>query len=109
MTVRANVDEATECRQCASFCAKTVQPRGCIELGCPFLYTYRDERSGREYMGCLQKVFAAEIDVDLFKKAERTRHSYGGVKAARAPLPLWPFSVERSYEGSGGRLAGLNM
>jgi hypothetical protein len=101
MTLRANVDEATECRQCCAFCDKTVHPRGCIEIGCPFLYTYRDERAGAEYMGCLQKVFGVEIDVDLFEKAERTRHGFGGVKALRSPLPMCPFTVERSYEGSG--------
>ena len=77
-------------------------------MGCPFLYTYEDERSGSRYMGCLQKVFAVEIDVDLFERAERTRQGFGGVKAARAPLPSCPFTVERSYEGSGGALECVN-
>jgi hypothetical protein len=101
MSVRSNVDEATECRQCCAFCDRVINPAGCVAIGCPFLYTYDDERSGRRYMGCLQKVFGVEIDVDLFEKAERTRLGFGGVKAARAPLPMCPFSVERSYEGSG--------
>jgi hypothetical protein len=108
MTVRTNVDEATECRQCCAFCDKTVHPRGCIEMNCPFLYEYRDEHSGRRYMGCIQKVFGVEIDVDLFEKAERTRLGFGGVKAIRAPLPMCPFSVERSYEGSGGAFECVN-
>jgi hypothetical protein len=92
---------ATECRQCCAFCDKVVNPRGCIEMGCPFLYTYEDEKSGRRYMGCLQKVFGVEIDVDMFERAERTRQGYGGVKAVREPLAMCPFSVERSYEGEG--------
>jgi hypothetical protein len=108
MTVRANVDEATECRQCCAFCDKTIEPRGCVEMGCPFLYTYEDERSGRHYMGCLQKVFGVEIDVELFEKAERTRLGFGGVKAMRAPLPMCPFTVERSYEGSGDAFECVN-
>ena len=108
MTLRANVDEATECRQCCAFCDKTIEPRGCVEMNCPFLYTYEDERSGRQYMGCLQKVFGVEIDVDLFWKAERTRLGFGGVKAARAPLPICPFTVERSYEGSGAAFECVN-
>ena len=99
MAVRAKTKEATECRQCCAFCDKTIQPRGCIEADCPFLYTYEDEKSGRQYMGCLQKVFGVEIDVDMFHKAERTRAGYGGVKAMREPLPMCPFSVETSYEG----------
>lgn len=77
-------------------------------MGCPFLYTYQDERSGRSYMGCLQKVFGVEIDVDMFHKAERTRAGYGGVKAVREPLPMCPFSVERSYEGTGGAFDCVN-
>jgi hypothetical protein len=101
MAVRAQTNEVTECRQCCTFCDKVVHPRGCVEMNCPFLYSYEDERSGRRYMGCLQKVIGVEIDIDLFEKAERTRHGFGGVKAAKAPLPMCPFSVERSYEHSG--------
>src|SRR5262249_56111760 len=97
--VRAKQKQQTGCRQCWAFCDKTIEPRGCIEMGCPFLYTYRDERSGRSFMGCLQKVFGVEIDVDMFHKAERTRAGYGGVKAVGEPLPMCPFTVEPSYDG----------
>ena len=31
-----------ECRQCRSFCDKMVEPRGCVELGCRYLYSYVD-------------------------------------------------------------------
>jgi hypothetical protein len=108
MAVRAKTTQHTECRQCCAFCDKTIEPRGCIEMGCPFLYTYEDESSGRSYMGCLQKVFGVEIDIDMFHKAERTRQGYGGVKAVREPLPMCPFSVERSYEGSGAAFDCVN-
>ena len=101
MAVRAKTKEATECRQCCAFCDKTIHPRGCIEADCQFLYTYEDDKTGRQYMGCLQKVFGVEIDVEMFRKAERTRAGYGGVKAMREPLPMCPFSVERSYEADG--------
>ena len=59
-------------------------------------------------MGCLQKVFDAEIDVEIFQHAERTRAGYGGVKAKREPLPMCPFSVERSYEGNGAAFDCVN-
>ena len=108
MPVRAKTTQQTECRQCCAFCDKTIEPRGCIEMGCPFLYTYQDEAGGRSYMGCLQKVFAVEIDVALFYKAERTRAGYGGVKAVREPLPMCPFTVERSYEGDGAAFECVN-
>ncbi len=108
MALRAQTTEATECRQCCTFCDKVINPRGCVEMDCPFLYTYEDERSGRRYMGCLQKVFGVEIDVDLFNKAERTRQGFGGVKAMREPLATCPFSVEQSYEGQGAAFDCVN-
>jgi hypothetical protein len=108
MAVRSKTRQDTECRQCCAFCDKTIEPRGCIEMNCPFLYTYESEANGRSYMGCLQKVFGVEIDVDLFRKAERTRQGYGGVKAVREPLPMCPFSVERSYEGTGAAFDCVN-
>ena len=108
MAVRSKTTQQTECRQCCAFCDKTIEPRGCIEMNCPFLYTYEDGASGRSYMGCLQKVFGVEIDVDLFRKAERTRAGFGGIKAVREPLPMCPFSVERSYEGTGAAFDCVN-
>jgi hypothetical protein len=108
MSVQAKTSEATECRRCCGFCDKLISPRGCLELQCPFLYTYEDERTGRSYMGCLQKVFGVEIDVGMFHKAERTRQGFGGVKAMREPLAMCPFSVERSYEGSGDAFDCVN-
>jgi hypothetical protein len=108
MTVRARTTQETECRQCCAFCDKTIEPRGCIEMNCPFLYTYEHESNGRSYMGCLQKVFGVEIDIEMFHKAERTRQGYGGVKAMREPMPMCPFSVERSYEGNGDAFSCVN-
>ncbi len=46
-----------ECRQCRSFCDKMVEPRGCIELGCRYLYSYVDRLNGEQYVGCMQEVF----------------------------------------------------
>ena len=38
-------------------------------------------------MGCMNKVFRAEIDVEAFEAAQRTRHGFGGVKMTGLPLP----------------------
>lgn len=91
---------AGECRQCRTFCDKLIEPRGCVEMGCPYLYSYTDELSGRRYLGCLQKVFGCEIDVDAFEAAERGS-GYGGIKMTGLPLPHCQFAVEPSYEGEG--------
>jgi hypothetical protein len=89
-----------ECRRCRTFCDKLVEPRGCIELGCRYLYSYHDPLVGARYMGCLRKVFRAEIDIDLFEDAERAG-GFGGIKMTGHPLPQCQFRVEPSYEGAG--------
>ena len=52
-------------------------------------------------MGCLHKVFRAEIDVEVFEQAERTRHGFGGVKMTGTPLPRCRSAIERAYQGQG--------
>ncbi len=92
--------QTSECRQCCSFCDRVVHPSGCIAKNCKFLYSYDDE-DGRRFMGCMNKVFSVEIDVDLFREAERTRHGFGGVKLTGSPIEPCRVSVERAYDGYG--------
>ena len=66
-----------ECRRCRTFCDKLVEPRGCLELRCRYLYSYGDPLSGNRYMGCMRKVFGAEIDLEMFEAAERPAASAG--------------------------------
>ncbi len=101
MQSAAQTPVESECRQCCSFCDRLVEPAGCIAAGCRYLYLYDDELTGSRYMGCLNKVFTVEIDVDLFEQAERTRHGFGGVKMTGAPLPQCATFVERAYHGDG--------
>jgi hypothetical protein len=89
-----------ECRACRTFCDKLVEPRGCIELGCRYLYTYAEPVSGAHFMGCLRKVFGAEIDVAMFEAAE-LQGGFGGLKMTGQPLPQCQFNVEPSYEQEG--------
>lgn len=74
---------------------------GCIDSGCPYLYLYDDEDTGRRYMGCMNKVFRAEIDVEAFEAAQRTRHGFGGVKMTGAAIAQCRTTVERAYDGYG--------
>ena len=59
--------DEVECRRCEVHCDKVVYPAACIERACPFLYAY--EAWGHTYMGCMQKVFDVEIDLDLLEAA----------------------------------------
>ncbi|HLM30341.1 MAG TPA: hypothetical protein VK326_01605 [Solirubrobacterales bacterium] len=99
--------EASECRRCRTFCDKLIEPRGCIEIGCRFLYSYEDQLTGGRYMGCMRKVFSAEIDIDMFELAEASG-GFGGLKMTGDSLPQCQFRVEPSYEGDGPAYSCVN-
>ena len=60
--------DEVECRRCEVHCDKVVYPASCVERACPFVYAY--EAFGHTYMGCMQRVFDVEIDLDLLRAAE---------------------------------------
>jgi hypothetical protein len=79
--------DEVECRRCEVHCDKVVYPAACAENGCPFLYAY--EEFGHTYVGCMQKVFEVEIDLDCCSRrnpARRLRRSPGD-EPATAALP----------------------
>jgi hypothetical protein len=84
-----------ECRRCDIHCDKVVYPSACIERACPFLYAY--EEFGHTYIGCMQKVYAVEIDLDLLRAAEAHREGFGAVRSVGTPLPMCQVEVESCY------------
>jgi hypothetical protein len=88
---------AGECRRCSSFCDKMIEPRGCVEMRCRYLYSYIDSLTGTQYMGCMQKVFRGEVDLD----SVLAPGGFGGIKMTGDPLPQCQFQVERAFEGTG--------
>lgn len=93
--------DATECRQCLTYCDRVIAPATCAAAGCPSLYTYDDPLSGRRYMGCTHQVFATEIDVAMFEEAERGK-GFGTLKLAREPLAPCAFGIEKAHERARG-------
>ena len=98
--------DEVECRRCGVHCDKVVYPAACVDRGCPFLYAY--EAFGHTWIGCIQKVFQVEIDIDLLRAAERRRDGFGGVKAKRRPLPMCKAEVEPCYESRLDALGCVN-
>jgi hypothetical protein len=94
------LERTGECRRCGSFCDKVIDPGQCLAARCPSLYAYDDELSGARYVGCLQKVFRAEVRLDAISTEHRARR-FGGVRATGRPLPHCPTSIERAFEGHG--------
>jgi hypothetical protein len=86
-----------ECRRCEVHCDKVVYPAACLERECPFAYAYEDH--GHTYVGCMQKVYGVEIDLDLMQAAEDRLEGFGAVRATRTPLPMCKVEVESCYEG----------
>ena len=93
--------EASECRQCLTYCDRVIAPATCLAARCPSLYHYDDPLSGNRYMGCAHGVFATEVDVKLFEAEERGR-GYGSLKLAREPLTMCAFTIEKAHERPDG-------
>ena len=87
--------DEVECRRCGVHCDKVVYPAACIDRACPFVYAY--EEFGHTYIGCMQKVYEVEIDVDLLREAEARRGGFGAVRSVRQPLPMCRVEVEETY------------
>ena len=83
------------CRHCGVHCEKVVYPAACVERACPFLYAY--EAFGHTYVGCMQKVYSVEIDLEALTAAEGRRGGFGAVRAVRNPLPMCKAEVESTY------------
>lgn len=97
MTLRRAVKPslAGGCRMCAVSCERVVHPAGCIDAGCLRSYSY--ERDGHLYFGCMEGVFAVEIDRARFDEMEGER-GFGGLRVAKEPLPICRVGVERTFE-----------
>src|SRR5437879_4975423 len=96
-----------ECRRCEVHCDKVVYPSACIDRACPFLYAFQE--FGHTYIGCMQRVYGAEIDLEMLREAERRREGFGAMRATRAPLPMCRVGVEECCDaGRSGELGCVN-
>ena len=98
--------DEVECRRCGVHCDKVVYPAACVARACPFLYSF--EEVGRTYVGCMQRIFSVEIDLQLLEEAEARAPGFGAVRASRKPLPMCRADVENTYAGRGDELGCVN-
>ena len=49
------------------------------------------------YIGCMQKVYGVEIDLDLLRAAEARRDGFGAVRSVRQALPMCRVEIEECY------------
>ena len=96
------VEEMLECHECSAVCEKVVYPAACLSMNCRFLYSFQED--GGTFFGCIQKVFAHEIDLKRFQDIERTKGGFGVVKVSRQPLPHCSVAVQSCYQTDEGLL-----
>ena len=99
------VQDEVACRHCDVHCEKVVYPAACLRIACPFVYAY--QAWGHTYVGCMQKIFDVEIDLDLLEEAEAGRGGFGAVRARRAPLPMCEVEVVGTYPHREDELGGV--
>ena len=86
-----------ECRRCGVHCDKVVYPGACLSRGCPFVYSY--EAWGHTYVGCMQKVYEVEIDLDMLRRP----------RGAEARLRRDPSGPAAAADVQGGGRADLRV
>ena len=95
-----------ECRRCDIHCDKVVYPAACLSRTCPFVYSY--EAWGHTYVGCMQKVYDVEIDLEMLQDAERRQPGFGAIRAVRRSLPMCRAEIESTYESRGSDVGCVN-
>ena len=103
---RATPAAALECRSCRVCCDRVVYPSACLERACPNLYCYSDA-DGRRFVGCLERVFTSELDLDLLEAAT-AGSGFGALRCAGEPLPICRTDVDRAYARRAGDLGCVN-
>jgi hypothetical protein len=95
-TLPLRPQDELECRRCDVHCDKVVYPSACLERACPFVYAFQE--FGHTYIGCMQKVYGVEINLEMLRAAEARREGFGAVRTTRAPLPMCRVEVEECYD-----------
>jgi hypothetical protein len=71
------------------------------------MYAY--EEFGHTYIGCVQRVYAVEIDLEMLGAAEARHEGFGAMRTTHAPLPMCRVEVEECYgEERSGELGCVN-
>ncbi|GAB4250521.1 MAG: hypothetical protein Kow00129_11400 [Thermoleophilia bacterium] len=85
---------ATECHECGVVCEWVIFPAHCLRSRCRYAYSYLD--GDRRFFGCIERVFAVELDIDGVDVG-KNGDAYGALKAKIAPLPECRARLEEAY------------
>ena len=60
-------------------CERVVYPAHCVEIACPRLYAHED--AGVTWIGCIDKVFSAEVDLARLIEQQAANPGFGALRA----------------------------
>ena len=83
-----------ECRRCRVLCERVVHPVECVRHGCSYTYAFTQEDI--TFFGCLEKVFAPELNLQPHIESPR-RDPYGALKVQRDPRDECVVSTTKAY------------
>lgn len=83
------------CRLCPVRCERVVYPGACVAQACPRLYAHRD--GDVTWLGCVDKIFGAEVDAERLAQVEAAHPGFGALVADRRPHDFCPAAIDRTF------------
>lgn len=70
-------------------------PANCVQTSCPRLYAHED--AGVTWVGCIDGVFTAQVDLDALLAMEAVNPGFGALRAEGAPRPECRAAIDRTF------------
>ena len=76
-------------------CERVVYPAHCVQIDCPRLYAH--EQDGVRWIGCIDKVFSAEVDLGRLLEQDAVHPGFGALLAERAPRAECKAAIDPTF------------
>lgn len=76
-------------------CERVVYPSHCVQTNCPRLYAHVDD--GVTWIGCIDKVFVTEVDVDRLMQQDTVHPGFGALRAEGVPRAECKAAIDRTF------------
>ena len=72
-----------------------VYPAHCVAIDCPRLYAH--EQDGVRWIGCIDAVFACEVDVAALRAVEAAHPGFGALRAEGQPRTQCKVAIDPTF------------
>ena len=76
-------------------CERVVYPAHCVAIACPRLYAH--DVHGTRWIGCIDKVFVAEVDATGMAAQEAVHPGFGALRAQGEPRPQCKVAIDPTF------------